>query len=82
MLVNETKSTLKPSDIPKVKKTIRQFREYFPAYKDMKIIGSLATLDVDDSLVKYASREGILILAVGDELMDVKNEPGFKPAVF
>ena len=82
VLVNETKSTLKPSDIPKVKKTIRQFREYFPAYKDMKIIGSLATLDVDDSLVKYASREGILILAVGDELMDVKNEPGFKPAVF
>ncbi len=82
VLVNETKSSLKASDIPKLKKTIRQFREYFPVYKDMKIIGSLATLDVDGSLVKYASREGILILAVGDELMDVKNEPGFKPAIF
>ncbi|MHB8205738.1 MAG: hypothetical protein ACYDHG_18840 [Desulfomonilaceae bacterium] len=82
VLVNETKSSLKPSDIPKLKKTIRQFREYFPEYKDMKIVGSLATLDVDESLVKYASREGILILAVGDELMDVKNEPGFKPAIF
>ena len=82
VLVNETKSSLKPSDIPKVKKTIWQFREYFPEYKDMKIIGSLATLDVDESLVKYASREGILVLAVGDELMDVKNEPGFKPTIF
>jgi hypothetical protein len=82
VLVNETKSSLKQSDIPKVKKTICQFREYFPEYKDMKIIGSLATLDVDDSLVQYASREGILVLAVGDELMDVKNEPGFKPAIF
>jgi hypothetical protein len=82
VLVNETKSSLKPSDIPELKKTIRQFREYFPEYKDMKIVGSLATLDVDDSLVKYASREGILVLAVGDELMDIKNEPGFQPAVF
>ncbi len=82
VLVNETKSSLKPSDIPKIKETIQEVGEYFPEYKDMKIIGSLATLDVDASLVKYASREGILILAVGDELMDVKNEPGFKPAIF
>ena len=82
VLVNETNSSLKPSDIPKIKETIQEVGEYFPEYKDMKIIGSLATLDVDASLVKYASREGILILAVGDELMDVKNEPGFKPAIF
>ena len=82
VLLNETKSSLKPSDIPELKDTIREFREYFPEYADRKIIGSLATLNVDDSLVKYASREGILILAVGDELMDVMNEPGFKPAVF
>ncbi|MGO8880756.1 MAG: hypothetical protein ACLPVO_14460 [Desulfomonilaceae bacterium] len=82
ILVNETKSTLKPFDIPELKETIREFREYFPEYKDRKIIGSLATLDVDESLVKYASREGVLILAVGDELMDVKNEPGFKPTIF
>ncbi len=82
MLLTETKSSLKPSDIPELKDTIREFREYFPEYADRKIIGSLATLNVDDSLVKYASREGILIFAVGDELMDVMNEPGFKPAEF
>lgn len=82
VLVNETKSSLKPLDIPELKDTIREFREYFPEYADRKIIGSLATLNVDDSLVKYASREGVLILAVGDELMDVMNEPGFKPTIF
>ena len=82
VLLNETKSSLKPSDIPELKDTIREFREYFPEYADRKIIGSLATLNVDDSLVKYASREGVLILAVGNELMDVMNEPGFKPSEF
>ncbi len=81
VLVNETKSNLKPTDINKLVKTIQKVREYFPEYADRKIIGSLATLYVDDSLVKFASRKGIIVLAVGDELMDVKNEPGFKPAI-
>jgi hypothetical protein len=82
VLVNETKSNLKPSDINKLMKTIQEVREYFPEYADKKIIGSLATLYVDDSLVKFASRKGVLILAVGHELMDVMNGPGFKPVVF
>ena len=82
VLVNETKSNLKPTDINKLMKTIQEVREYFPEYRDRKIIGSLATLYVDDSLIKFASRKGVLILAVGDELMDVMNEPGFNPAVF
>jgi hypothetical protein len=82
VMVNETKSKLEPSNVPELLETIREFREYFPDYKDKKIVGSLATLFADESLIKYASREGILILAVGEELMDVMNEPGFKPAEF
>ena len=82
LMVNETKSKLEPSNVPELLETIREFREYFPEYKDKKIIGSLATLFADESLIKYASREGILILAVGEELMDVMNEPGFKPTEF
>jgi len=82
VMVNETKSKLEPSNVPELLETIREFREYFPEYKDKKIIGSLATLFADESLIKYASLKGILILAVGEELMDVMNEPGFKPAEF
>jgi hypothetical protein len=82
VLVNETKSSLASVDIDKLMDTIAIVREYFPEYKDRKIIGSLATLYVDESLVKYASRKGIIVLAVGEELMDIVNEPGFKPAEF
>ena len=82
VLVNETKSNLSPTDIDKLMYTIKDVREYFPEYTDRKIIGSLATLYADKSLVKFASRKGIMILAVGNELMDVMNEPGFKPAEF
>ena len=82
VLVNETKSNLSHTDIDKLMYTIKDVREYFPEYTDRKIIGSLATLYADKSLVKFASRKGIMILAVGNELMDVMNEPGFKPAEF
>jgi len=82
VLVNETKSNLSPNDINKLLKTMEQVRIFFPEYKDRKFIGSLATLYVNESLVKRASGKGIIVLAVGDELMDVMNEPGFKPTIF
>ena len=79
LLVNETKSTLTPSDVKKVLKLIPEVREYVPQYKDKKVICSLATLYVDPSLVKHATNHGVLVLAVGDDLMDVMNPEGFKP---
>ncbi len=82
VLVNETKSNLGPEDIGKLMDTIEEVREYFPEFRDRKFIGSLATLYAEESLIKFASRKGILVLTVGDELMDVKNEPGFKAAIF
>ncbi|MFA6221943.1 MAG: hypothetical protein WC647_06480 [Desulfomonilaceae bacterium] len=82
VMVTETKSKLRPTDIPELLDTISDFREYFPEHKSKRIIGSLASLYADESLIKYASRHGILVLAVGTELMDVMNEPGFKPTEF
>ena len=32
-----------------------------------------------DDVLKYAEKVGFLVLAVGDELMEVKNTKGFKP---
>jgi len=43
------------------------------------VVGILATLAVDESVLNYAEKLGFLVLAVGDELMEVKNRPGFEP---
>ena len=77
-LFNETKSRLRPSDVDHLIERLNAVRLYFPEYEGMTIIGSLASLYVDPSLVRYANRQGILVLATGDELMDVLNEPGLK----
>lgn len=79
VFLNSTKSTLESSDIREFIKTIKEFREYFPEYKGKKIIGIVASLYVDEALVKYAERMGLMVLGIGDELMEVKNRKGFKP---
>ncbi|MBI1881529.1 MAG: hypothetical protein HYR94_25390 [Chloroflexi bacterium] len=77
-LFNETKSNLVPADVDALIAKLTSVRDYFPEYQGYKIIGSVATLYIDASLVRYATRQGVLALAVGDELMDVMNEPGFE----
>jgi hypothetical protein len=32
-----------------------------------------------ESVLSYADKQGFLVLAVGDELMEIKNRPGFEP---
>jgi hypothetical protein len=81
ILVNETESRLSPADVDHVIETIGEVREYFPDYRERRLIGSVATLYVDQSLVTYASKKGVLVLAVGDDLMDVMNPEGFKPNI-
>ncbi len=79
VFVNSTKSSLDTRYVNEFIKDIQGFKGFFPEYKENKLIGILATLYVDESLIKYIEKKGLIILAIGDELMDVKNRKGFKP---
>lgn len=82
VMVNETKSSLRAQDVTDLIETISVIREYFPEFQSLKIIGSIASVHVDESVVNFATRNGVLALAVGDELMDIRNPKEFKPAVW
>jgi hypothetical protein len=83
LLLNETKSTLSTESVDKLLAKIALVRDYLPEYQQHKIIGAIASLYVDDGLIQYASRQGVLVLAMGDEeLMEIKNEKGFMPREF
>jgi len=79
VFLNSTKSTLRPSDIERLIEEIKEFRDVFPEYRKHKIIGILASLYVDESIIRRAEKVGFLVLAVGDQLMEVRNTKGFKP---
>lgn len=82
VMVNETKSSLRAQDVTDLIETISVVREYFPEFQSLKIIGSIASVHVDESVVNFATRNGVLALAVGDELMDIRNPKEFKPALW
>lgn len=77
--VNSTKATLRSPDVDRMLTEIEELRAFFPAYREVPVVGILATLAADESVVRYATKLGFLVLAVGDELMEVQNPPGFTP---
>ena len=82
VMINETKSSLSSKDVNNLIAVIAQAREYFPEFRDRKIVGSVASLRVSRSVVNFATKKGIFAFGIGDELMDLQNPPGFKPAVW
>ena len=60
-------------------KDIQEFRDFFPEYEKNKVIGILASLYLEEGVIKHAEKAGFLVLAIGDALMEVKNTKGFKP---
>lgn len=82
-LINETKSSLDPEAMTKfAEQCLPTAREFFPEFAENKFIGAIASLYVDESLVRYGERLGLIVLGFGEDLMDVLNQSGFTPRYF
>jgi hypothetical protein len=77
------KSSLRSADIDHfLNDELPAFRDFFPEYQHLPLVGIVASLAVDESVLRHAERQGLIVLAVGDRLMEVKNTPGFVPRRF
>ncbi|MBK1621651.1 hypothetical protein CKO42_25310 [Lamprobacter modestohalophilus] len=79
IVLNSTKATLRSADVDAFILQIERFREFFPEYAALPVVGLLATLSVDNSVLRYAERNGFLVAAVGEEVMELKNRADFEP---
>lgn len=83
LFINETKSKLGAEHVKEFAEDILpQVREFFPEYREKKIIGIIASLYMDASVLRYGERQGLVVLGVGEDLMEVLNKPGFVPKCF
>lgn len=82
VLIVETRSRLRPDDVEAFVQAMAEARDYLPEHAGRKLIGALATLYPDPSLVRAAERAGLLVLGLGPDLMEVKSAPGFVPREF
>ena len=78
VLFNETKSQFTPEKVKAFLEKLAKVREYFPEYQSHQIMGCIASLYLDQSLIKYAGRQGLLALASGEYLMTCQNVAGFQ----
>jgi hypothetical protein len=81
-LVNETKTRARPEDIPPLVALLPEVRGFFPQAEGLKVVGSLASLYVEPSLVRAAERQGLFVFGLSSGLPEVMNTPGFKPSAY
>ncbi|MCB0062292.1 MAG: hypothetical protein KDE19_09260 [Caldilineaceae bacterium] len=82
LFINETKSRLRPEDVTAFVQRLPEARGYFPEYGAYKLIGGVASLYVDESVVRFGERLGLIVMGFGEEAMDVLNSPEFQPQTF
>jgi hypothetical protein len=67
------------TDVDRFVDEISAFRTFFPEYDALPLVGILVSRSVEASALAYAEKQGFLVLAIGDQLMDVQNSPDFQP---
>jgi len=83
VLVNETKSKLNSEILTQfVTDCLPSVRDYFPEYANKRVIGAIASLYVDRSLVRHGERLGVIVLGFDEEVMAVLNSSEFVPKAF
>lgn len=83
VLVNETRSLLRPPDIDEFVALLRtEARDYLPEARGRRLVGALASFHVDASLVRAVERQGLLVLGLARGLLEVLNSEGFRPREF
>jgi hypothetical protein len=81
-MVVETKTTLAASDVRRLETSLPTARAFFPEYAGRKLAGAVASLYLDASVVRHAERHGLIVMGLGDDLMEAKNLKGFRPREF
>jgi hypothetical protein len=71
VLINQMKSRLISANVDELLRVLSEFPQVFPEYADRRLIGVLAALYPDQSIVTYATSKGVLVMGMGDETMDV-----------
>ena len=82
VLINETRSRLDAQGVEDFAQRMPEERDFFPEYAGKKFVGAVASLYVDESVVRYGEKQGLIVLGFEEDVMEVLNSPGFAPRAF
>ncbi len=73
LFFNETKASPRQHYLEKFASEYSQVFDYFPEYRDKKLIPIFSSLSLPPDVVKYLTRHGIYAMAMTGEIMDLLN---------
>ncbi|NGZ27557.1 MAG: DUF3782 domain-containing protein [Magnetococcales bacterium] len=81
MLV-EVKSELKESDVRDHLNRLAQFKEFFPYFEGKRIMGAVAGIVVEENVARFASNQGLFVIAQSGDCVHLVNGEGFTPCTW
>ncbi len=76
--VNETKSTAKISYVSEFIDVLKDIYNYFPNYKEKKVVPIFSSLNIPDDVKKYLTKHHIYAMTMKDDTMDLVNFDNMK----
>ena len=78
-VVVEVKSRFTDSDIKDFLDKLKEFKEFFPDYKDKKIFGAIAAIVMGENVKKFAYKQGLFVIAQRGDTVQIVNDEKFEP---
>lgn len=82
VVVVEIKTTLRAGDVKQFLPKLARFTDWLPEYKGRKILGAVAYLKADHTVVVHAERQGLFVIRATGNSASIINEAGFQPRIF
>ncbi|MEX2444121.1 MAG: hypothetical protein WD492_10970 [Alkalispirochaeta sp.] len=83
VFVNETKSTVRFSDVERFADNYREVLEFFPEYADYTVVPIMSSLNIPPDIVAALTARGIFAMGMGEDNMVLLNaEELGRPAVY
>jgi len=73
----KTKPTVR--DVNEHLARLTKFKDFFPDYRERKLLGAIAGLVLDEGVARYAYRKGLFVLSHSADTVTILNDDRFRP---
>ena len=61
---------------------MERFKVSFPHYKDYRVYGAVAGIEIDEGINRYAYHKGLFVIKPSGDSVAIANDDDFKPVAW
>jgi hypothetical protein len=78
----ECKSNLSQQDVDDHLTRLAKLKTLLPTYANKNVMGAVAAMVVPDNVARYAYGKGLFVIGQSGDVLEIRNDEKFKPAVW